>query len=475
MQAKRIHNFLLLVGTNIITKGAWALCLIIMLRSLGAEEFGLLVTLWAIGTIAAVFSDLGVSQVLLRDGARQKDRIKALARTTLFVNSIIAILLTCILTILVWLFFEIPEISTVKKILIIFSGVSTPIIDRFQNIFTVFSQLNERFNTYTKIRSLYFTILLLSFWVVSYIQPSLTNFSITYFFITIIATIVMGTTIWDQLPVESDLISTDSFSTLIKYGFPFLWITALTFAYGRIEVVILSLHGETGVSGAYHIIYQIVLLVYSLSGMFFTVIYPRLYQHKKHPDLLNEDYKDTISWLTLLVAATSPLIFLYANQILALLGGKELSNYICIIHELTLLILLLPASVALNFLLPMDMLKHRIISDAIGIGITIFGILILLESNNIEHIALAAVIGYLASVLTAMYSLNNKTRVTISTTFSEMLFISIRALIPFALIYFLSMPWWLGVPVYLLIFYFILMKTQHHSTQKLSKITYKLI
>lgn len=467
MQARRIHNFLLLVITNIITKGAWAFALIVVLHSLGTEEFGLLATLWAVGTIASAFSDFGVGQVLLREGARQRLHIRSLARSTLLINSISVIVLLPILLWLVSLTTDIPQLSNIEKLLLIFVGISTPMIDRFQNIFTVFSQLNEKFNTYTIIRSVYFISLLLAFLIVSYSSPSLLNFSLTYFFITIIATITMGVTTWSQLPIDTNIYMTKNLRNLIKVGLPFLWITVLTFAYGRIEVILISLHGDRSTSGAYHAIYQIVLLTYSLSGMLFTIIYPRLYRHKGKQNRLNEDYKGTVDWLTLLVASISPLIFVYADQILLLLGGKELLPYINILRELTLLVLLLPLSVALNFLLPMDMLKHRIISDVIGVGITIMGVLFLISHELIEHVALAAVFGYLASVFSAIFILHKKTSFVLSVIYIEMLLVFIRATIALSVIYILDMPLWLGIPTYLFVFYTILIKTKHSTTNRL--------
>jgi O-antigen/teichoic acid export membrane protein len=229
---------------------------------------------------------------------------------------------------------------------------------------------------------------------------------------------------------------------LIWLGIPFLLVTTLTLAYGRVEVTILGLFGRTALAGSYHVIYQLVLLVYSVAGMFFTVTYPRLYRHRGNDTALLDDFRDTARWLSLLGWIAAPPLWLFAQPILNLMGGTGLTAYAPLLQVLAVMVLIIPASAALNFLLPADMLRVRVGCDATGIAITA-GIAAWAAANDRSvWVAAGAVIGYAAAMILSQVALQRKLRGLTHILLQEFAQIGARILPGAALVWWMPGDWW---------------------------------
>jgi len=405
---ERKRQFLLLLGTNAVAKVCWAIVLLMLLRTLGAERFGVLATLWSIATIAGGFVDLGTGQAILRDGSREHGVARPLVQRAAALQALLTLLLTALLAGMAWLILPDIGLPAWQRGIIVVLGIATPLIDRFQALFTVCSQIGDSYITYAGTRSAYFVLLLCAMAAVTSSDGGLLGLSLAYFGLTLLFVMLTAIGSWRVLPPRDEHATAPVMRDLFVQGLPFLLIGTLMLAYGRVEVTILGIFGNTAAAGSYHVIYQIVLLIYSIVGMFFTVVYPRLYRHRGDALALTEDFRDTVQWLALLAWMAAPPLWLFAEPLLELMGGAPLAAQAPVLRVLSAMILVIPASAALNLLLPADMLRARIACDLIGIAITVALATVAARHDQLTWVAAAAVLGYAAAIVAAQIALGRR-------------------------------------------------------------------
>ncbi|MFC3650343.1 lipopolysaccharide biosynthesis protein [Dyella humi] len=462
------RSFFILLSTNVITKICWALTLLLLLRGLGVESFGVLATLWSAASIAAGLTDLGSGQVLLREGSRNHSLAQPLAIQAMIIQSALTCLIALILSIGAWWLVPMANLSPAQRACVIVLGILTPLVDWFQSLFTVYSQIGGRYGVYSRIRSIRFIAVLACLALAVAAGGKIVAVSVTYFLLTTAFALWMAKETWPLLPRPSNGSEPLPYKQLIKQGIPFLVVMTLTLAYGRIEVSTLGSFGYISIAGAYHIIYQLVLLMYSVSGMFFTVLNPRLYSHRGDRAALVSDFRETARWLSLLTWLTTPSLFIFAHPILVLIGGSGFDIYANMFRVLLLLIILIaPASTSLNFLLPLDRLHARVICDVVGIAMTTAGVILCCLQSHPEYTAYAAVVGYTLAATAAHSIIHGMLPGSTFALFSEYLSAASRALPSTLITWFAPGPWWFRASIGALSFCCLLLVTRHPISQHL--------
>lgn len=461
------RSFFVLLSTNVITKVCWALTLLLLLHGLGVKPFGVLATLWSAASIAAGLTDLGSGQVLLREGSRNHSLARPIAIQAAVIQSILTCIVVLILSAGAWWLVPVSDLGATQRACVIVLGITTPLIDWFQSLFTVYSQIGGRYDVYSRIRSVRFVVILACLALVISVGGKIIAVSVTYFLLTVAFTAWMAKETWPLIPKPGTLSEQLLSKQLIKQGLPFLVVMTLTLAYGRIEVAILGSFKHISIAGAYHIIYQLVLLMYSVSGMLFTVVYPRLYSHRGDRLLLASDFRETAGWLSLLTWLAAPPLFMFAHPILIMMGGIGFEIYVNIFHTLLLLILLTPVSTSLNFLLPLDRLHARVACDIFGITVTALGITLCCLQSSPEYAGYAAVIGYACTALAAHSAIHGALPRSTSALLIEYLSAASRALPSMLVTWLMPGPWWFRACIYALTFTGLLLVTRHPIARRL--------
>ena len=462
----RARNFLVLLGSNLAAKGAWFVSIVLLMNYLDPAAFGLLASLWAIGAVAAGFSDVGVGQVLLRDGAREPGLARSIARKTLVLQIVLSLILFSIVTASALTWLPSPGLDDITRVTVFALSIATMLMDRFSALFTVFSQLSGDYRRISLYRSVYFLCLLGSFTVAMDAQVGLDGVAQLYFVWTVVFTCLMAWVTWRVLPYSTQT-TNESMLSLARQGFWFLGNTGLSIAYGRIEVVLLGLFGFMVLAGAYHVAYQIVLLFFSISGIFFTVIYARLYAHQGHAMAVREDFVDTLRWLSIFAWMAAPPMILYTDQMAQLLGSDALVAHADTLRVLSLMICLLPAAAALDFLPTLELAKQRVYAEASGLGLTLVLTIILLVLDAPEAISWAALVGYIWAVGLAYRFAASKRVLMLADLLHETWRVAWPALIALVLVLSLPWSWWQISLVYSLLFLLLLFFTRHPAATKM--------
>ncbi len=467
MGQHRRLNFLILLFTNLATKGAWFAALLLLMGYLGAETFGTFAALWALGGLAAGFADFGSGQVLLRDAARSPALARPISMQVLALQVGSSLIALAFLSMAAYFLLPLHGVEKEDSWTFITLSLATMLLDRLNALFTVFSQLAGKYRRFSMYRSGYFLLLLVALWGVIELDGGAPLVVQVYFLLTVLFTLLAGFETWRQLPPTRPGSYSGSLYALIRQSVWFLGNTGLSITYGRLEVVLLGVFGFTAMAGVYHLSYQVMLLLYSVSGIFFTVIYPRLYAHRADTQALHEDFLDTFRWLSLFTWASSPVLLIYTGDMLRLLGVEADAHHVEIARWLAGIVLLLPLAAILDFLPALNQAKQRVYADIVGLALTAVLSLVFILADAPAAVAVAAWIGYAATILAAYFISAGKQLIHIKDVIRETLGFVWRAGLALLFVTALPLQWWQASMIYPLTFALILMMSKEPTALKL--------
>jgi O-antigen/teichoic acid export membrane protein len=341
-------------AANAAGKLLWALSLALIMRYLGPRDYGVLVTLWSAAGLVAAATDLGLGQLLLREGARRPALAPLLLRRALgwkLALSAVAVGAGMLLVkagILPW-----PSAN------IALAGVvlAAPLLDHFFTIATVASQLDGRLRSFALWRMASFMLLLAGVVVVIRLDAGMPAMGIAWLCASIAGLGALG------MHLRGSMRRAHAATVLpngtYRSALPFLVIGLLALAYGRADVTLLgSLDGPAS-AGRYHAAYQVILLVFSIPELLFTVVYPALYRLHGQTTGLDLAWTAITRWQVVIAVAVAPVLMVFGTDVVTLIGGNGFAGAGPILSSLALMVLALPLSSALHFLVVTDRVRTR--------------------------------------------------------------------------------------------------------------------
>ena len=360
--------------SNVFGKLLWAASLAIAMRYLEPQAYGVLVTLWSAAGMLAAGTDLGIGQLLLREGVRQPAAAPALLRHAFLLKSVVSaatVAFVCMLSLYGALDFGIGVIP----LAIVFSA---PLLDHFFTLATVLAQIRHRLPVLALWRVVTFACIFLGILAAVRHDTGMTGISLAWSAATLAGLCGLGWHLRERSRRASS--NVPGLSGTHRLALPFLAINLLALAYGRLDVLVLGTLGSPEFAGHYHAAYQVILLVYFVPELLFTVAYPALYQCHGNVAALSSAWRVITRWQAALALALAPVLLVFGTDIMALIGGKNFLAAGPILSVLALMVMTLPASSALHFLVLTDNAALRmrietgiICSSSVAIAVFAFG------------------------------------------------------------------------------------------------------
>lgn len=266
------RNTVIGVGAQIALKVAGAIFQILVVRQLGGAQFGEYSSVLAWAGLFSVLGDMGVTQYLAREVARDKNKTNELFWDTVCFRFVLAIITIAITTVgaVIWGY---------SSEIVLATGIFT-ISYLFQSLLAPLSGIltgNERLD----ITSLLAVITQ----VIFYIFAGLFLFlHLDFVWLAIASTIqtpiMMGLTYWfvrrNQYGPPQFHINPRMWPTLLRMGIPFALIQlSLSFSF-RVDTVILSKHVSDIEIGWYNVAYNLIFMINSIVFSFSTAVLPTL-------------------------------------------------------------------------------------------------------------------------------------------------------------------------------------------------------
>lgn len=297
----------------------------IIARSVGAEDTGKYFIALSFTTVFVVFVDLGLTNVLVREGSKYKEKIQDYLSTILSIKLFLGIFSYLALILVINLF----DYESELKGMIYLSGI-TMIFDSIHlSLYGILRAIGDlRYEAFSLVISQTLSLILgsaflfarlpLIFLILAFTIPSFLNVCFASF------------VLYKKHNIKFNLIwKKELIKNLIKLALPFAIAAVFARVYSYIDSIIMSqIAGET-VVGWYSVPYKITYAFQFLPLALVATLYPRFSEfYKNDNNKLQYTFEQSIKYLLLIVLPISIGIFILAKDIIIYLYTIEYVNSI---------------------------------------------------------------------------------------------------------------------------------------------------
>jgi O-antigen/teichoic acid export membrane protein len=367
------------------------LFLIYIARYLGEAEFGVYNLAISLTSIFVIFSDIGISQLIVREIARNKKLSSNYLTNASFLKVILS-LITFVLIVLTSNLLGYP--ADVNFIIYLF-GIYT-ILSSFSQMFIAFFQAFEKME-YVALLQLLEKLLLLSLgFVVLLLNLGLLFLSYIYVIVGIFDIVIGIYFVLHKITNKRAKLDYEIMKNLISTSVPFGLNALFGMLFFRIDTVILSILINDVAVGIYSAAYNPLLtLSMIISGMVSTSIYPvmsRYFLHSK--DYLEKFALISSKYLAIIGFPIAVLCFVFADKIIILFYAGQYINSIIVFQILSVFIpLRLISSITGTLLTSID--KQGMRTFSVGTAALL---------NTVLNLALIPSLSYVGAAITTIIS-----------------------------------------------------------------------
>ena len=435
---------------NVFGKISHFLIVMVLIRGLGIDEYGLILTVWGFAQMFAGGLDLGMAQVLLREGSRCNDVIPVLLRYILRVRLPLSIVLAIFVCLAAeWTITASDDSRVSERLLLYFLLSLHPIVDSWHFPFGFICHINSKFRLVAVYRLAYTVLLLMGVSLAVLTTQSVQSVALVYVGITALTTAAFA--FWCRRFIPEVESNDWSFWSALQQGFPFLIIGILMMAYMRIELIVLSSTHSTFESGVYGAQYQIILLFFILPSLIYQTIMPHLYRNTDHTAVIRDAFTKLCRYLNLYGVLSAIFVYLLAADLLHIIGNVELASQSAGLKILSFMLLFMFSTATLNIMNSLDLLRLRILFEGIGLGLLLIAGLFVAKSYAVEGIAVLAVITYAVTAALSVACLYRRGVVALRDIGSDLAKIVIAAAAAVTVVAQFSLNEWLSFGLILLL------------------------
>lgn len=329
-----IKNISLLSISQVITLITGILAIVMIARCLGDAEFGKLSVAQSLTGILIVFSDIGLSNLVIREIARnRKDAGKYLTNIAL-----IKILLTVLTIGLIFASVYMLGYSQEIALIVYLIGLSL-IINSFsmfiRSIFRAFEKMEYEANV-----NIFISIVkLILIFIVLYMGYGLVEIAYIYILVEIVNLLL--SIVFTLKYISKPIMEIDyKFSMdIIKMSLPFFATIVFSILYMRVDLVILSTIKDTAVVGQYSAACLIIYTMLNMPNVVSFAIFPtmsRMFVSSK--DGLKAMINRLTKYSFLITVPILIILILFANIIITVIFGESFSGAIIALQILSLYI-----------------------------------------------------------------------------------------------------------------------------------------
>lgn len=354
-------------AANILGKLCWVVSLMLMMRALGPEDFGVLAAIWSLFGFIAPLTDLGLSQLLVREGARDPAIRPLLLSSAMVLRLSLGVgALACVVLLSVR---QVGPFAHTGWLILVVAAIA-PLLDGAFQTATAVAQVEKRLVLLSSCRVAGFALMpVLLLYSLAHHDGALASAG-SYAVASLVALVGFFALRGPAIEVRQSL-PRCSPRTLLKQALPFMFMSAAALAYGKLEVVAISIFDGTEASAFYHLAYQVVLLMFSLPEVFFTVILASLYRARADVSAIARRWEPICRVICAFCAVVLPFLVWHSSDIVVFLGGESFQGATPVLWALLPMVALLPASTAMYFLMVLDQPARRAWIDAGCVATTV--------------------------------------------------------------------------------------------------------
>ncbi|NJE77283.1 flippase [Thermococcus sp. ES12] len=256
-------NTLALMITSVVSKAFAFITLILLARYLGSENYGKLAFAMALTSFFTVIADFGLSSLIVREVAREKEK----AGLYLGTFSVFKVLLAVVVFLALVLISHFGGYEYNTKFLILIFGIYTILLS-YSTFFISFFRAFERMEYETLIRSVEKILLLVLTVVLIYLNKQFMYFAVPYLISSAIAVILALFFVVNKVSKPRFLSDKEFLVETMRESLPFALTSIFVIVYFKTDTVMLSfMVGDTAV-GIYNAAHNLI------DGLIFLIPYP---------------------------------------------------------------------------------------------------------------------------------------------------------------------------------------------------------
>ncbi|MEK7632309.1 MAG: flippase [Patescibacteria group bacterium] len=402
-------NTAFLTGASILQKVVAFVYFAVLARFLGVEDTGVYFLTLVVITSVAVFADLGVTSVLIRDVAANRDQASAILQKTLgvkwfaiFLAIVIAAAFPTVLgfdssnIMLIWL--AIP-IMIADSLSLTFYGVLRGIEELRYESLGIF--VGQTLSSVVGIVVIFSPMKSIALLIVALATGSIWN------------AIFSGVQVVRRLGVKSIVPSSKNIRPVLAAAFPFFLAAVFVKIYSYVDSFTLkAVIGDSAV-GLYSVAYKLTYAFQFLPLAFIGALYPRMSSLANSPTDLKKTFLDAEWYLALLMA---PIVFgiaALAPEIIGLVYGSDYAGSILPLHILIFVLIPIFFDFPIGSLLNatgQQMTKTKIMGVTMVVNFA--ANMFLIPRIGVPGASISAIISFLAMFGMGVWALRGKIHVT---------------------------------------------------------------
>jgi O-antigen/teichoic acid export membrane protein len=265
-----LKNIFYLLSSNILVKFLGAISTIFLARYLGAENFGLFSLGLAFSLIAGYFTDLGLTQTLIREGTKRTSSIPHIVSGFLKIKILLIIVSLVISALVIMIVYEDKNIKNVLYYMVLPSIIGGSL----QGFGASYFQLIEKMKNTGLIRTISGVLIASSMLIAIILNLSVIQISILYG----LASILGGIFSFYLVIREVKITLNTSFKSLLKDLFSYTIGGLLVIATPQIGPIVLEKVASIREVGYFSAAYRIPSVLYQIPQVMATAFYPLLFK-----------------------------------------------------------------------------------------------------------------------------------------------------------------------------------------------------
>lgn len=303
--------------------------LINVARYLGAENYGILTLALALTGIFAVFVDLGLASLTVREVSKKKNLANEYLGNSLIIKSffsIVTLILIIIITNLLNYPEETAEVIYWISLFMIFNSFS-------QSVYAIF-QTHQKMEYQSVGVILNSILMLLGVTALIFFQSSLITFSILYALISIIIFSINIIICILKFTKPKIIINIPVWKNILRNSLPLGLISIFVILFIKVDTVMLSkMSGEMAV-GWYNASVTLVQSLSFFTGALITSVFPLFseFHGKNQKDQFELLFKKTFHYIALITIPIGVGTMILADKFIIILYGGDYSNSIIVLQ-----------------------------------------------------------------------------------------------------------------------------------------------
>ncbi|MDP2090597.1 MAG: flippase [Candidatus Gracilibacteria bacterium] len=268
-----------------ISKGSTFFITFLIAKTLGAEQFGIYSFVMSFVALFVVFTDFGLTTIMVRDVSRDHSKIN-----DYLVNlSFLKIILGIITFLLVWIVSQFIGKNDIYITLILIYTLYS-IINNFGEFIRAFFRPSEKMEFEAILKVINGISVLLIVGLAMYFLGDLVSISYAFLISGILSLIISLISVYNKISTKKfKLLGKDFYNQVLKNGLLLMSGTLFITIYISSDQLIMGLNNQIKDLGVYSLAYKITLMYCLFSGIFFQVLLPKI-SGSNYVDNIKENY-----------------------------------------------------------------------------------------------------------------------------------------------------------------------------------------